>query len=300
MIKVKYLTLFFLNIFLEMLANYFSINCNGKLIDLSSPIVMGILNVTPDSFSDGGQYNTEVSILKKVEQMILEEASIIDIGGQSSRPKAQMIPENVELERILPVIKLIKKEFPDTILSIDTFRASIARIAIEEGISIINDISGGQQDAQMFNVVAQNNVPYIIMHMQGDAQTMQELTYYPNGLVTDILDYFIKRIGELREKNVKDIIIDLGFGFAKTISQNFELLNNLNTFAFLNVPILVGISRKSMIYKTLQITPKEALIGTAALHWEALKQGANILRAHDVKEANQVIKLYRSFANQKI
>ena len=283
-----------------MLANYFSINCNGKLIDLSSPIVMGILNVTPDSFSDGGQYNTEVSILKKVEQMILEEASIIDIGGQSSRPKAQMIPENVELERILPVIKLIKKEFPDTILSIDTFRASIARIAIEEGISIINDISGGQQDAQMFNVVAQNNVPYIIMHMQGDAQTMQELTYYPNGLVTDILDYFIKRIGELREKNVKDIIIDLGFGFAKTISQNFELLNNLNTFAFLNVPILVGISRKSMIYKTLQITPKEALIGTAALHWEALKQGANILRAHDVKEANQVIKLYRSFANQKI
>jgi len=275
-----------------------TINCKGHLIDLSSPKVMGILNITPDSFYDGGKYNSEKAIIKHVEQMLLEGATFIDIGAYSSKPGADFVSGDEELARILPIITRVLKEFPEALLSIDTFRSRVAKECIQMGAALINDISAGKLDDTMLNTVADLHVPYIMMHMRGTPQTMQKQTVY-NNLVKDILFYFSERIAAARQIGIVDMIIDPGFGFAKTLEQNFELLNQLELFNMLELPLLVGVSRKSMIYKTLQNSASQALNGTTALNTIALQKGANILRVHDVKEAIETIKLVQSL-NPKI
>jgi len=270
-----------------------TINCKGHLIDLSSPKVMGILNITPDSFYDGGKYNSEKAIIKHVEQMLLEGATFIDIGAYSSKPGADFVSEDEELARILPIITRVLKEFPEALLSIDTFRSRVAKECIQMGAALINDISAGKLDDTMLNTVADLHVPYIMMHMRGTPQTMQKQTVY-NNLVKDILFYFSERIAAARQLGIVDMIIDPGFGFAKTLEQNFELLNQLELFNMLALTLLVGVSRKSMIYKTLQNSASEALNGTTALNTIALQKGANILRVHDVKEAIETIQLVQS------
>ncbi|MFD1293482.1 dihydropteroate synthase [Lutibacter holmesii] len=267
-----------------------SINCNGKLIDLSTPKVMGILNITPDSFFDGGKYTNATAIISQVEKMILDGATFIDVGAYSSRPGAKHISESEELQRIIPVIKLLVHEFPEILISIDTFRSEIASQCIENGAAIINDISAGKLDTNMFATIAKLQVPYIIMHMQGTPQTMQNNPNYSN-VITDVLHYFSAKIAELRALGVHDIITDVGFGFGKTIEHNYELLNNLKLFKNLNAPTLVGVSRKSMLYKPLEISAEKALNATTSAHTIALQNGANILRAHDVKEAVEAIKI---------
>ena len=269
-----------------------TLNVRGKLLDPSTPKVMGILNVTPDSFYDGGKFTTENPILEQVKKMLDEGADIIDIGGYSTRPGAADIPVEEETVRVLGVIQMIMKTFPEAILSIDTFRSSVAKKAVEAGAAIINDVSGGEQDPLMFETVAALNVPYILMHMRGTPQTMTKLTDYEN-LIKDVADYFQKKIYRLRQLKVKDIIIDPGFGFAKTADQSFELLNHLDYFRVMGVPILAGLSRKSMIWRTLSQVPEEALTGTIALNTTALLKGASILRVHDVKEAVACIKLIK-------
>ncbi|KOY86491.1 dihydropteroate synthase [bacterium 336/3] len=264
----------------------FTINCKGRLITLEKPLIMGILNITPDSFYDGGKYLSENDILEQAEKLILQGADILDIGGYSTRPNAQEVSEKEEINRVIPAIQMIKKHFPATILSIDTFRADVAKEAIENGADIINDISGGQLDDKMFEIVANLQVPYILMHSRGNPQTMNQLTHYEN-ILLEILHFFEKRIQKLHILGVKDIILDLGFGFAKTKEQNFYLLKHLSYFKTLNLPLLVGISRKSMIYKTLDVTPEQSLNGTSVLNTFALSQGAHILRVHDVKEVNE-------------
>ena len=268
-----------------------TINCKGHLIDLSSPKVMGILNITPDSFYDGGKHNSEKAILKHVEQMLLEGATFIDIGAYSSKPGADFVSEDEELARILPIITRVLKEFPEALLSIDTFRSRVAKECIQMGAALINDISAGKLDDTMLNTVADLHVPYIMMHMRGTPQTMQKQTVY-NNLVKDILFYFSERIAAARQIGIVDMIIDPGFGFAKTLEQNFELLNQLELFNMLELPLLVGVSRKSMIYKTLQNSASQALNGTTALNTIALQKGANILRVHDVKEAMECVTLF--------
>lgn len=274
-----------------MIEQHKTLNCQGKLVSLEKPIVMGILNLTPDSFYDGGKYQTEDAILKQGEQMIREGATIIDIGGMSSRPGAEIIELEEELNRVIPIIKKIHQTFPETIISIDTIRSEVAHKAVEAGASIVNDISAGKFDAQMYRVVADLGLPYILMHMQGEPSSMQTNPIYQN-VVQNILDFFIEEIGKLRNLGIKDIILDVGFGFGKTVVHNFELLKNLNIYKMLEYPILAGISRKSMICKVLKVNPENALNGTTALHMIALQQGAKILRAHDVKEAMEVIKLW--------
>ena len=267
-----------------------TINCKGQLIDLSTPKVMGILNLTPDSFYDGGKYKSDSEILTKVEIMLNDGATFVDVGAYSSRPNAEHISEDEELRRIVPVVDLLIKTFPELFLSIDTFRSNVSRRCVERGAGIINDISAGKLDENMLQTVANLHVPYVMMHMRGTPQTMQKLTQYDH-LVKDILFYFSERTAAARALGVVDIIIDPGFGFAKTIAQNFELLNNLNLFQMLELPILVGLSRKSMIYKTLGISANEAINGTTTLNSIALQKGANILRVHDVKEAMECIEL---------
>lgn len=269
-----------------------TINCKGNCIDLSTPKVMGILNVTPDSFFDGGLYRNEATILKQVEKMLLEGASFIDVGAYSSKPNAEIISETEELERIIPIIKLLINNFPNIILSIDTFRSEVAKQSIESGAGLINDISAGTLDSKMIETVAHHGVPYIMMHMRGTPQTMQQQTHYDN-ILKDLLFYFSKRVAEARQFGMRDIVIDPGFGFAKTLEQNFELLNVLEGFKIADLPLLIGISRKSMIYKTLDTTPMNALNGTTALNMVALQKGACILRVHDVREAMECVKLYR-------
>jgi dihydropteroate synthase len=267
-----------------------TINCKGKLIDLSIPKVMGILNLTPDSFYDGGKYKNDNEILSQVYMMLKNEATFIDIGAYSSRPNAEHISESQELKRLLPIIALIVEEFPDMVISIDTFRSNVAKKSIEAGGSIINDISAGQLDQNMMLTVAELKVPYVMMHMKGTPQNMQQLANY-DYLLKDILFYFSKRIAEAKNLGITDLIIDPGFGFAKNIKQNFELLNQLDLLKNLELPILAGISRKSMIYKTLGGAAQDALNGTTVLNTIALQKGANILRVHDVKEAVEAIKL---------
>ncbi len=267
-----------------------TLNVRGKVLDLGTPKVMGILNVTPDSFYDGGEFTEEKSILRQTQKMLDEGADLIDVGGYSSRPGATDITEKEEAERVLGAIQLILNKFPDTILSVDTFRSSIAKKAVEEGAAMINDISGGEQDSSMFDTVASLKVPYVLMHMRGTPQTMSKLTDYGN-LMKDITDYFHKKIYKLRQLGIKDIIIDPGFGFSKTVEQNFELLHNLDYFQMMGLPILAGLSRKSLIWRTLNQAPEEALTGTIALNTAALLKGASILRVHDVKEAVACIKL---------
>lgn len=268
-----------------------TINCNGKLISLDQPKVMGILNVTPDSFFDGGKYKDESSILSQVQKMINEGATFIDIGAYSTRPGGLEIDNTTELNRITPIVKLILKEFPNTILSIDTFRSSVAKECIQLGAAIINDISAGLQDKQMLNTVAKMNVPYIMMHMKGTPQNMQQKTGYDD-MLKEILLFFSKRLSLAKSLGIKDIIIDPGFGFAKNVDQNYELLRQLQMMNFIDHPLLVGISRKSMIYKTLNTTAEQALNGTTALHMVCLQKGAKILRVHDVKEAMECVKLH--------
>lgn len=267
-----------------------TINCKGALIDLSTPRVMGILNLTPDSFYDGGLYKDESSILKQVEKMLLDGATFIDMGAYSSRPGAEHVPEDDELKRMLPILELIRNNFPETLISIDTFRSKVALESVQLGAAIINDISAGNLDADMLNVIAQYQVPYIMMHLKGTPQSMQKEATYDD-LLKDLLFYFSKKVSDTTSKKIDDIIIDPGFGFAKTTKQNYKLLGNLDLFKTFGVPILVGLSRKSMIYKVLKSSSKEALNGTSALHTVALLKGANILRAHDVKEAMECIKL---------
>lgn len=252
---------------------------------------MGILNVTPDSFFDGGKYKDESGILNQVETMLKHKATFIDIGGYSSRPNADDISENEELSRVLPVIKLILKHFPKTLISIDTFRSEVAKQSVETGAALVNDISAGKLDNNMLATVGKLSVPYIMMHMKGDPKTMQQQTQYDD-LTKEVLSYFAERIAAAHKEKINDIIIDPGFGFAKTIEQNFKLLNQLELLQLADQPILAGVSRKSMIYKTLNSTSREALNGTTALHMVALQKGAKILRAHDVKEALECVTLF--------
>lgn len=275
-----------------MLHQHTTLNCKGHLVSLDQPKVMGILNATPDSFFDGGQHNSLKSQLLQVEKMLSEGTTFIDIGGMSSRPGAEVIDVEEELIRVLPIIEATCKEFPEALISIDTVHSAVAKKAIESGAHIINDISAGQIDKNMYSTVAKLEVPYILMHMQGRPNQMQQNPNYEN-VSLEILDFFIKEIRDLRALGVKDIIVDPGFGFGKTAEHNFSLLKNLHTFQILEVPILAGISRKSMIYKTLNISNKEALNGTTALHMIALQQGSKILRVHDVKEAVQCIQLFQ-------
>jgi dihydropteroate synthase len=268
-----------------------TINCKGQLIDLSRPKVMGILNVTSDSFYDGGRFTADKEILLQVEKMLQEGATFIDIGGQSSKPNAQLVSVDEELTRVVTVVDLILKNFPQAILSIDTFNSKVAKLCIENGAAIINDISAGMLDNKMMETVAQLQIPYIMMHMQGTPQTMQKLTNYDN-LMKEILFYFSERVAKARSLGINDLIVDPGFGFAKTIDQNFDLLSKLELMQMLALPILVGVSRKSMIYKTLESTSENALNGTSVLNTLALTKGAKILRVHDVKEAMECVKLY--------
>lgn len=251
---------------------------------------MGILNLTPDSFFDGGKFRDETLALKQVEKMLIEGATFIDLGAYSSRPKAEDISESEELQRILPIVDLILKEFPEALLSIDSFRSEIAKQCIEAGACMINDISAGKLDDNMLQTVANLRVPYIMMHMRGTPQTMQQHTQYEN-LLKEILFYFSERIAAARALGIVDLIVDPGFGFAKTMEQNYELLNNLELLKILENPILIGISRKSMVYKPLDLSSKEALNGTTVLNTIALQKGTSILRVHDVKEAVECIKL---------
>lgn len=267
-----------------------TINCKGNLIDLSTPKIMGILNLTPDSFYDGGKFTDEKAILNQTEKMLKESASFIDVGAYSSRPGAEHVSEQEELNRILPIVELILRKFPDIILSIDTYRSKIAKNCLELGAAMINDISAGRLDEKMLPTIAHFKVPYIMMHMRGNPQTMQQQTDY-NNLVVDIIKYFSERIAAAKSLGIVDLIIDPGFGFAKTITQNYKLLTKLELFKNLNHPLLAGLSRKSMIYKTLQTDAENALNGTTALNMVALLNGANILRVHDVKEAHECIKL---------
>lgn len=268
-----------------------NINCKGELIDLSTPKVMGILNVTPDSFFDGGKYKDETEIINQVETLLSEGATFIDIGGYSSRPNADDVSETDELHRVIPVIELILKNFPETLISIDTFRSEVAKQSIETGAALINDISAGKLDNNMLATVGKLSAPYIMMHMKGNPKIMQQQTQYDD-LTKEVLSYFAERIVAAHREKIKDIIIDPGFGFAKTIEQNFELLNQLELLQLADQTILAGVSRKSMIYKTLNSTSNEALNGTTALHMVALQKGAKLLRVHDVKEAMECVTLY--------
>ena len=276
----------------------FQLNVNGKLIDLSRPAVMAIANLTPDSFFTGSRLFTEKDVLTHVGKALEEGADIIDVGAFSTRPSATYISEEEELERLKSPLRAIRKHFPDAIISLDTFRAGIARWGVEEcKIDIINDISGGTLDDMMFETVAEMGVAYVLTHTRGTPQTMQQLTQYDN-MISDILHFFEKKTTQLIHLGVKDIIIDPGFGFAKTLEQNYELLAKMTYFKELNFPVLYGVSRKSMIYNLLETTPEHALNGTTALNMLGLMNGANILRVHDVKEAVETVKIfgkYRAF-----
>lgn len=268
-----------------------TINCKGKLIDLSTPKVMGILNVTPNSFYDGGKHIDEKSILLQVEKMLLEGVTFIDIGGYSSKPNAEFVSEEEELQRILPIVQKVLNEFPETIISIDTFRSKVAKETLESGAAMINDISAGNLDDAMLQTIANLRVPYIMMHMRGTPQTMQKMTHYEN-IIKEMIFYFSERVAKARSLGINDLIIDPGFGFAKTLEQNFEVLNKFELFQMLELPLLAGVSRKSMIYKTLDTTAEFALNGTTSLNTISLMKGAKILRVHDVKEAVECVKLF--------
>ncbi len=279
----------------------YRIKCGDKFINLCNPVVMGILNVTPDSFYDGGKYTCRSAILQRASQIVDEGAAIIDLGAYSTRPGARDISAVEEYERMAPAVALLREKFPDTVLSIDTFRAEVAQKIVEEfGACIINDISGGTMDADMFVTVADLGVPYIMMHIQGTPQTMQNNPKY-NNLMEDISRFFTQRIEQLKKMGVEDIIIDPGFGFGKTLDDNYEIVSKLHEFQQFNVPLLAGLSRKSMIYKFLGGSPDTSLNGTSVLNAMCLERGANILRVHDVKQAVECIKLVGkvNFPNKK-
>lgn len=274
-----------------------TINCKGQLIDLSTPKVMGVINLTPDSFYDGGKFKNEADIVTQVEKMLVDGATFVDLGGYSSKPGAEFVSEDKELRRVIPVVELIVNKFPEIILSVDTFRSKVAIESVASGAAMINDISAGFLDADMIKTVAKLKVPYIMMHMRGTPQTMQQLSQYED-LLKEINWYFSERLQQTKNEKIIDVILDPGFGFAKTTAQNYELLDKLELLKMAEKPILVGLSRKSMIYKTLNITPQQALNGTTALNMMALSKGANILRVHDVKEAIECVTLYNQLLNR--
>ena len=272
----------------------YTINANGQLIDLGTPQVMGILNVTPDSFYSGSRKQTETEIAERVEQILAEGGQMIDIGAYSSRPNADDVSTKEEMERLRRGLRILREKAPDAIVSVDTFRADVAKMCVEEyGVQIVNDISGGELDKEMFSTVAHLGVPYVLMHMKGTPQTMQEAPHYDD-LMKDVLLYFAEKIQQLRDLGQKDIILDPGFGFAKTLEHNYELLSHLEALQIFELPILVGVSRKSMIYKLLGTTAQEALNGTTVLNTICLMKGcANILRVHDVKECMEAVNIYQ-------
>ncbi|MCA0133847.1 dihydropteroate synthase [Winogradskyella alexanderae] len=274
-----------------------TINCKGKLLDLESPRVMGILNITPDSFYDGGKYKDESDILNQVENMVTHGATFIDIGGYSSRPGASEVSLDEETNRVIPVIELILKHYSNALISVDTFRSEIAKKSIEAGACMINDISAGYLDEKMIATVGKLGVPYIMMHMRGTPKTMQQHTHYED-LIKEINFYFAERIAKAHEAKINDIIVDPGFGFAKTLVQNFKLLNKMELMQIIGKPILAGVSRKSMIYKTLKTTSEHALNGTTALNMVLLQKGARILRVHDVKEAMECVTLFNQLTSK--
>ena len=270
-----------------------TLNCKGQLIDLKTPKVMGILNVTPDSFYDGGRFKNEKNVLTQVEKLLDEGATFIDIGAYSSRPGADFVSKEEELKRLIPIITSVVNNFPKIHISVDSFRSDVIKTAVEAGAAMVNDISGGQQDPLMFETVGALGVPYIMMHMRGTPKTMHQMTEYSD-LIKEVYTYFSERIQLARAHQIKDIILDLGFGFSKTLEQNFELLKMLDYYKNLNLPILAGISRKSMVYKTLNTNANQALNGSTALHIVALQKGAKLLRVHDVKEALECIHLHEA------
>lgn len=271
-----------------------TININGQLLDLSTPKVMGIVNLTPDSFFEGSRAQTDMQVAERVRLLLTEGADILDVGAYSSRPGADDLPVEEEMRRLREGLSVLRKEAPNAIVSIDTFRADVAKMCIQEyGVAIINDISGGDLDSNMFSTIARAHVPYIIMHMQGTPHNMQQAPYYED-VLKEVMLHLADKVKTLQDMKVNDIILDPGFGFGKTQAHNFELLAHLNEFDIFQLPLLVGVSRKSMIYKTLGITPAEALNGTTALHTIALSKGANILRVHDVKEAVETIRLWQN------
>lgn len=276
-----------------------TINCRGQLLDLSRPVVMGILNATPDSFYEKSRAESEADLLEKATQMFIEGAQILDIGGQSTRPGAAQVAENEELTRTIPAIRAILKRFPEAIISIDTYRAIVAREAVEAGAKIINDVSGGEFDRDMFATAAALGTPYICMHMPNAThESMHEKPHFGDVLL-ETLDFFIKKTGELRGLGVRDVILDPGFGFGKTVDENYRLLNGMDALNIIGCPVLAGLSRKSMIWKTLNTTPEGALAGTAALNMVALQKGAKILCVHDVRAAVEVIKLFEMLEKQQ-
>ena len=270
-----------------------TINCKGNLIDLSTPKVMGVINLTPDSFYDGGKLTSEKEILLQANKMLQEGATFLDLGAYSSRPGAQFVSEKEEIHRLLPVIKILLNEFPETLLSIDTFRSNVANESIYAGASLINDISAGTLDDHMFKIIAQHQVPYVMMHMRGTPETMMQNTDYTD-LTKEVIYYFSERIAKARSFGINDLIADPGFGFSKTLDQNYDLFNDLELFRYLNAPLLIGISRKSMIQKKIKTTAADSLNGTTALHAIAIQKGVSILRVHDVKEAFETINLLQN------
>lgn len=269
-----------------------TLQCRGRLLDLSTPVVMGILNMTPDSFYDGGRLDSVDAVLRQAEKMLLDGAALLDIGGASSRPGAAEVPEADELKRVVPAIEALSRQFPEALLSIDTWRASVARAAVDAGAVLVNDISAGRLSGGMFAEVARLGVPYVLMHMRGTPQTMQQQPTYSD-VVQEVLDFFITEVEQLRSLGLRDIVLDPGFGFGKSVEHNFQLLKNLHVFSTVTgLPVLAGVSRKSMICKVLKVSPEHALNGTTALHMIALQQGVRILRAHDVREAREVIQLW--------
>jgi len=270
----------------------YTLRCGPHLLDLSEPQIMGILNLTPDSFYDGGAYGSVQEVVDRAGKMLEEGAAILDVGGMSSRPGAELIPESEELDRVLPGLEALRQAFPDALVSIDTIRAGVARKAIEAGACLVNDISAGRYDPDLFPLVAELKVPYVLMHMQGDPASMQKRPTYAD-VVLDVLDFFLEKVADLRRLGVVDILLDPGFGFGKLVTHNYQLLNGLHVFRMLDCPVLAGISRKSMICKVLKVAPAEALNGTTALHMVALQQGARLLRVHDVREARELIQLWR-------
>ncbi len=274
------------------------INVNGFLLDLSSPCVMGILNVTPDSFYAGSRMQTEIDITHRIEQIVGEGAGIIDVGAYSSRPNAENVSPAEEMERLRMGLGILRKVQPDAVVSVDTFRADVARMCVEEyGVAIINDIAAGEMDGDMFRTVADLNVPYIMMHMQGPPQNMQQNPHYDN-LLKEVFMYFARKVQQLRDLGVKDIILDPGFGFGKTVEHNYELLAHLEEFRIFELPLLAGVSRKSMIYRLLGTTPQEALNGTTVLDTICLLKGADILRVHDVREAVETVKIVEAMKKE--
>lgn len=273
----------------------FTLNCKGKLLVIDKPLVMGIINATPDSFYEGSRQQSGESILSQATKMVNKGADIIDVGGQSTRPGSKRISVEEELKRVLPAIEILLKNFPDAIISVDTYQSRVAQQCVNEGAAIINDISAGNLDSDMIATVAKLGVPYICMHMKGTPDTMQENPVYEN-ITREVLDFFIQKVDECKRAGINDVIIDPGFGFGKTISHNFKLLKEMNAFKMLERPVLVGLSRKSTVYKTLGVSAEDALNGTTVLHTVALQNGSNILRVHDVKEAKEAITLYQKYA----